>query len=220
MNKSYDPSYGVIEDEVSLIKAVNSAGVCLTGTAANAARIISTNLGNLFATGNARVFPNACDNVTVPPHAAAVVGQSVPAFMDAGESYLVSVTMQNNGSNTWTQAEGYRLGSQNPQDNMIWGFNRVELPASVSQGGQVTFNFYVTAPSIGGTYNFQWRMVKEYVEWFGDSTPNMVIDVFAGPNCSLYLEQQCWQNGGEWDPTTCRCYGGDCIGIGRICLPQ
>ena len=140
--------------------------------------------------------------------------------MDAGQSYLVSVTMQNNGSNTWTQAERYRLGSQNPQDNMIWGFNRVELPASVPQGGQVTFNFYVTAPSTGGTYNFQWRMVKEYVEWFGDYTPNVVIDVFAGPTCSAYLEQQCWLSGGEWDPTTCRCYGGNCTGIGRICEPE
>ena len=219
MNKSYDPSYGVVEEEVSLIKAVNSAGVCLIGTAANAARIKSTIISNLFTAGNLRVFPNACDNITVPPHAAAVVGQTVPAFMDAGQSYLVSVTMQNNGSNTWTQAEAYRLGSQNPQDNMIWGLNRVELPASVPQGGQVTFTFYVTAPSVGGTYNFQWRMVKEFVEWFGDSTPNIVIDVFAGPTCDPYLEQQCLNSGGEWDPTTCRCYGIEC-GNRRICLPQ
>jgi len=129
--------------------------------------------------------------------------------------------MQNNGSATWTQAEGFRLGSQNPQDNTIWGLNRIELPtASVSQGGQVTFNFYVTAPYTGGTYNFQWRMVKEYVEWFGDYTPNIAVDVFSGPTCDPYLEQECWNNGGSWDSSTCRCYGGNCDPWQRICLPQ
>ena len=221
LNKSYDPSYGVIENEVSLIRAVNSAGVCLTGTAANAARIISTNLGNLLATGNQRFFPNACDNTTVPPHAAVVVAQSVPAFMDAGNTYLVSVTMRNNGSNTWTQADGYRLGSQNPQDNWIWGLNRVQLPASVSPGGQVTFNFFVTAPYNAGTYNFQWRMVKEFVEWFGDPTPNIVIAVQASPTCDPFLEEQCWNSGGSWDATACQCYGGGgCNGSQKICFPE
>lgn len=220
LNKSYDPSYGVVENEVSLIRAVNAQGICLTGSAANAARIISVNLGNLFTRDNQRFFPNACSPTDVPPNAAGVIAQSVPAFMDAGNTYLVSVTMQNNGSNTWTQADGYKLGSQNPQDNMIWGFNRVALPASVSPGGQVTFNFYVTAPYNGGTYNFQWRMVKEFVEWFGDSTPNVIIDVFSGPTCDPYLEQQCWDSGGSWDSSTCRCYGGGCDGNQKICLPQ
>ena len=95
--------------------------------------------------------------------------------MDAGLSYLVSVTMQNNGSNTWTQAENYRLGSQNPQDNYTWELNRVDLPASVPPGGQVTFSLYVTAPYNSGTYNFQWRMVQDGIEWFGDATPNLQI---------------------------------------------
>lgn len=220
LNKSYDPSYGVVEDEVGLIKAVNSAGVCLTGAAANAARIISTNLGNLFAPGNREIFFDACSAIAVPPpHSAAVVGQSIPAFMDAGSTYLVSITMQNNGSNTWTQAEGYRLGSQNPHDNWIWGLNRVQLPASVSPGGQVTFDFYVTAPINGGTYNFQWRMVKEFVEWFGDPTPNILINVQASPMCDPFLEQQCWNRGGSWDATACQCYGG-CNGSQKFCFPE
>jgi hypothetical protein len=35
--------------------------------------------------------------------------------------HRVSVTMMNTGSEIWTAAEGYRLGSQSPLDNMIWG---------------------------------------------------------------------------------------------------
>jgi hypothetical protein len=93
---------------------------------------------------------------------------------------------------------------------MIWGTEPRRAAGLRSTGCQVTFTFYVTAPSAGGTYNFQWRMVKEFVEWFGDSTPNIVIDVFAGPTCDPYLEQQCWNSGGEWNPTTCRCYGIEC----------
>jgi len=221
MNKSYDPSYGVVENEVSLIKAVNSAGICLTGTAANDARIISTNLNNLFTTSYQRNFGNACGATSSPPRSAMVVGQSVPAYMDAGYSYLVSVTMQNNGANTWTQAEGYRLGSQNPPDNYTWGLSRVGLPASVSPGGQVTFNFYVTAPYSSGLYDFQWRMVQDGVEWFGDATPNLLIDVYAGPSCDPYQEQECWYSGGSWDSTTCQCYGGGggCNGDEIFCMP-
>lgn len=220
LNKSYDPSYGVVENEVSIIRAVNSAGTCLTGTDANAARIISTNLGNLN-TGNLTDFGNACGSSASVPRSALVVGQSVPAYMDAGYSYAVSITLQNNGSNTWTQAESYRLGSQNPVDNYIWGLNRVQLPASVSPGGQVTFNFYVTAPYSSGMYNFQWRMLQEGVEWFGDATPNMLIDVYAGPSCDPYQEQECWYNGGSWDSTTCRCYGGNgCNPDQKFCLPE
>jgi hypothetical protein len=34
-------------------------------------------------------------------------------------------------------------------------------------GQNVTFNFNVTAPSTPGMYNFQWKMVQDFVEWFG-----------------------------------------------------
>lgn len=201
--KSFDPSYGVVEDSVSLIKAVDASGACLSGTAANAARVIDTGL----FTGARLDFGHACDAVSVP-HAASVVTQSVPAYMDAGATYAVSVTVQNNGDSTWTQADSYRLGSQNPQDNYTWGLNRVELPASVPPGGQVTFNFYVTAPSSPGTYDFQWRMVQDGVEWFGDYTPDVPVEVDAVYSCDYWQEQDCWNNGGSWDSSSCQCYGG------------
>ena len=169
------------------------------------ARVISLNLNNLF---NQLDFGNACGGTSSLPRSAVFVGLSVPAFMEAGYTYAVSVTMQNNGSNTWTQAESYRLGSQNPQDNLMWGLNRVNLPLTIPPGGQVTFNFYVTAPYNPGTYNFQWRMVQDGVQWFGDATTNIAIDVYANPSCDPYEEQYCWNTGGSWDASTCQCYGG------------
>ncbi len=111
------------------------------------------------------------------------ISQSVTASMVPGAVQSVSVTMRNSGTTTWTQAAGYKLGSQNPQDNITWGTGRVLLGGadSIAPGGQKTFTFNITAPSTSGSYNFQWRMLQEGVEWFGDFTPNVVIQVGSPP---------------------------------------
>jgi hypothetical protein len=97
--------------------------------------------------------------------------------MTAGQSYSVSVTMQNTGGTTWTAAQLYRLGAVNPYDNTTWGFSRVGLGSaeSVAPGQQKTFTFTVTAPTVVGTYNFQWRMVQDGVAWFGDLSANVAV---------------------------------------------
>jgi YD repeat-containing protein len=61
-------------------------------------------------------------------NAAQFVSQTVPSSMTAGQSYSVSVTMRNTGTNAWTSAGAYKLGSQNPENNSTWGLARVELP--------------------------------------------------------------------------------------------
>lgn len=102
----------------------------------------------------------ACGGSTTPPDTApkssAFVSQSVPEIMEAGQSYSVSVTMTNTGTDTWTDVDLYRLGSQNLQDNVTWGINRVPVPTTVPPGSSVTFNFIMTAPYTAGYYNFQW----------------------------------------------------------------
>ena len=99
---------------------------------------------------------------------AAFVSQSVPTTMTPGQSYAISVTMQNTGNTTWSSANQFKLGTQNPEDNTLWtGLTRVALPSSVNPGESVTFNFNVTAPSATGLYNFQWKMVQDGVQWFG-----------------------------------------------------
>ena len=116
-----------------------------------------------------------------PYLSAAYVSQSVPASMTTGQSYSVSVTFRNTGSVTWTSATSFSLGSQNAPDNTNWGLNRVNLPASVSPGNQVTFNFSVTAPA-AGTVNFQWKMVQDSWTWFGELTPNVAVSVTTPAN--------------------------------------
>jgi hypothetical protein len=102
-----------------------------------------------------------------------------PTDMIPGQTATVSVTMKNNGTTTWTNANSYRLGSQNPQDNSNWGFNRVSLSGtdSIVPGGSKTFTFTITAPTTAGPYNFKWKMVHDGVGWFGDPSTNLIINV-------------------------------------------
>jgi hypothetical protein len=99
--------------------------------------------------------------------------------MVAGRSYQVSVTFRNTGTNTWTSPSNYRLWSQNPQDNSVWGMGRVGLNAgeSIASGQQKTFTWNVTAPAVAGSYKFQWRMLQEGVTWFGTLTNNVAVTV-------------------------------------------
>lgn len=115
--------------------------------------------------------------------------QNIPSSMAAGTRATVSVTFKNTGATTWTAGAGYKLGFTNPQDENVWGTSsswpgRVLLAPgeSVSPCQSKTFSFTIRAPATEGTYNFQWRMLQEGVQWFGHWTPNVVIDVTA-PNC-------------------------------------
>ena len=115
--------------------------------------------------------------------AALFVSQSVPASMSAGQQYSVSVSMRNTGSTTWTAAQGIRLGAVNPYDNYTWGMNRVSLAGgdSIAPGQEKVFTWNVTAPTTAGTYNFQWRMVRDGVAWFGDLSTNLAVAVSVPP---------------------------------------
>jgi NTE family protein len=114
--------------------------------------------------------------------AATFVSQFVPPMILSGQQATVSITMRNTGSEPWSTADGYRLGSQNPQDNTIWGLSRVEPPTSVQPNADVTLTFQVQAPVASGAF-MQWQMLQEGVEWFGDLTPPIYI-VTESPECA------------------------------------
>lgn len=120
-----------------------------------------------------------------PSHAAILVNdaqmvsQTVPSTMSAGQVYPISITLKNIGNTTWREIEQYRFGSQAPVDNMTWGLNRIKLleTESIAPGQEKTFTFNVTAPTTPGTYDFQWKMIREGIEWFGNFTARLSITV-------------------------------------------
>ena len=111
-----------------------------------------------------------------PTNDAAYVSETVASSMTPGQSYAVSITLTNTGGTTWS-VNDYKLGSQNPQDNNVWGLSRVSLPGPVAPNAAVTINFAVTAPANPGAYNFQWQMLKQGFGFFGAMAPNVVVNV-------------------------------------------
>lgn len=118
--------------------------------------------------------------LTAPPavtseHAALYLSHTAPSTMIPGQSYSVSVTMLNTGTTVWSEGNQYRLGSRAPTDNFHWGTNRVTFPGDVQPGSSVAISFIVDAPSLAGGYNFQWQMIAENSEWFGEETPGHLV---------------------------------------------
>ena len=106
---------------------------------------------------------------------AAIVSDTIPATMTAGQSYDVTVTVRNTGTSTWTQANGYKLGAVGDSDPFC-AFTRVDLAPSdsIAMNQEKTFSFTMTAPSTPGTYTTDWRMLREGVEWFGGTLTKQV----------------------------------------------
>ena len=104
----------------------------------------------------------------------------LPNIMDPGESGRVVLTMQNNGTTTWTSLESYVLGSQNPPDSFTWGTRCVELANDVPPGESATFLIGLVAPKTPGVYDFQWQMARGGVHWFGEKSANIAVRVIPG----------------------------------------
>lgn len=137
--------------------------------------------GTIPLTRNIPVIPT----VTIAGNGAEFIAQqNVPSLLILNQNATVNVTMKNIGLTTWNKASGYKLGSQNTQNNTVWGFNRVDLSDTdiILPGQEKTFQFEITAPSITGYNNFQWKLIKEGLEWFGDFTPNKIIAISEGGN--------------------------------------
>jgi hypothetical protein len=114
------------------------------------------------------------------PLDAAFVGQNVTDVVEKQQKFSASVTMRNTGATTWTQAGGFQLGSQYPNN---WGVSHANLPvAAVPSGQTVTFNLTATAPNSLVTLSFQWRMVQSGGNWFGEPTELVRITVEAPPS--------------------------------------
>ena len=132
----------------------------------------------------------ATDTVTVTVTApgtdnAVVVSSTMPASVLRNRASGVSITIQNTGTTTWTQAGGYALSSVNPDDNMTWGLNRVELSPSdsIAPGQSKTFTFNITAPNsatyLSGPLHCDWQMICGGTRFGASSSSTVNVYSFA-----------------------------------------
>lgn len=110
------------------------------------------------------------------------VDVQVPEKMIAGKNYLVKVTMKNNSSRIWSNENTYQLRQENPKE-AIWGINQVDLPVgdNILPDQNATFEFQIIAPTEPASYAFQWQMVKDQEEFFGEKIKNVKIQVLPLP---------------------------------------
>jgi len=120
---------------------------------------------------------------------ATYLSQSTPGYMDAGQSYGVSVTMKNTGRSIWKQGNySLKLTNVTEATAKTWSINSVDVNSTVSPGNEVVFNFTIIAP-VDGSYNMQWQMANGNA-FFGEpsatipirvsgSTPPVVVDAIS-----------------------------------------
>jgi hypothetical protein len=102
------------------------------------------------------------------------VGDTIPRIMAAGQTYPVTVSVRNDGWDTWTAAGGYTLGHAivaagiSPATSDYDASAHHPLPSSttVAPGETVMFAFSITALAVNGTYDLYYDMVRENVTWF------------------------------------------------------
>lgn len=107
---------------------------------------------------------------------AAYLSQSTPGVMIPGQSYGVSVSMKNTGSNTWSQGSySLKLINVNESTSRTWSVSSVDVNSTVSPGNEVVFNFTIIAP-VEGSYNIQWQMANGNA-FFGEPSINVPVRV-------------------------------------------
>ena len=129
-----------------------------------------------FGQASNPVYISVGDAPKKPSLNAEFVYQDVPQEMHAGENYTVSVQFKNTGEMVWTP-QHEQLAAINPENNLNWTIDRVNLNSMTRQGEFYTFRFTVRAPAQPGNYNFQWRMLRDGNTGFGKPSENIAIQV-------------------------------------------
>jgi hypothetical protein len=117
---------------------------------------------------------------------AAVMQFWTPSQVAPGQSFQVALVVRNTGQNIWQSntmngTQPHRLVSWNPQGNTTWGVSSLELPVQqVLPGQDVTILINATAPYSLGVKSFDWRMLHQGVEVFGQ-TASASITVTSTP---------------------------------------
>lgn len=107
--------------------------------------------------------------------------EDVPLVMAAGKKYDISITFKNTGNSSWSKKDQFFLAPQALIGSNDWPA-KVELgeEEAVAPGQEKKFDFSVVAPTVPGSYDFSWQMVKGD-KFFGGPSENVRLTVADGP---------------------------------------
>jgi hypothetical protein len=176
--------------------AVLAAATRLRPTLAAATRLLPAALA-LALIGQAQ--PAAAANNAV----VAEQTSSVPASAGPGALVPVTVRVVNTGDTTWRAATAHRLGAA-PTNQVAWsgapcgGYmnnlqdGRVFLCRDVAPGQSYDFQFTIKLPAAGAAV-FAVRMVRDGVEWFGETQAWSIAVVSGCPTAPLATPADRWK---------------------------
>ena len=84
------------------------------------------------------------------------------------------MTIRNDGFIDWTAANNFKLG--NVSSNFPGLPGRIDLPPTetVQHGEEYGFPVTIQAPATAGVYDIGFRMLRENVTWFGETSTTQV----------------------------------------------
>ncbi|NLX13586.1 MAG: hypothetical protein GXY44_08035 [Phycisphaerales bacterium] len=105
------------------------------------------------------------------------VSDNIPRIVRSGTTMEIEATVRNDGWDTWSEADNYRLGiaimlpGQTPsaQDYDFHGRGRLADGMRVAPGQRGFFRHTITVPATAGIYDLYYDMVHEGVTWFRDA---------------------------------------------------
>lgn len=155
----------------------------ITGTPTTAGTSTFTVRAADSASGSAQKSLSITVNPSGSSYNSQFLSQNVPTTVTPGQAFQSTLSWRNTGTQTWNGSGGFRLGSQNPTDNSIWGGNAVIISGiTVAPNTDLNVTFTAFAPTTPGTYNFQWRTYQDGVGYFGEASDNVVITVGQAPS--------------------------------------
>ena len=110
--------------------------------------------------------------------AAQIVLVNFPISVARNSVTQVTVSVSNIGTNTWTLASSYGIGTQAPANNNTWGVSSISLNAgdSIAPGSRKNFTVNLKAPSAVGIYPLQWQMAHAG-QFFGEISDLLQVQV-------------------------------------------
>ena len=120
------------------------------------------------------------------PRARFIEEAAPPDAVMTREEYRVSLPFANCSAETW-DAAAFKLGSQAPQDNTVWGTGRVPLPGDVHPDEMAVIEFPIVVPDLIAASGYQWGIVHEGVEWLYDNLSPLHTIVVSAPISTVEL---------------------------------
>lgn len=111
------------------------------------------------------------------------VSQNVPTKVAINQTFTVTQTWRNDGSETWANSTVYGTMPYAPADTSVWGSATVGFSGSTATGQTVNTTLSLKAPSTPGTYNFQ-RIFGKSGTAYGNPSPATNILVMGPASCS------------------------------------